>query len=885
MLKNLFTQNSITNKYQSIINQINSLETNFNKLNDSELRAKTFELKKKYQVEQNLESILAESFALIREASIRTLGLRHFDVQLIGGLTLHYGKIAEMRTGEGKTLVATAPAYLNSLTEKGVHIVTVNDYLANRDQVSMGQIYRFLGIDTGLIQENMSTQQRQKNYDADITYVTNNELGFDYLRDNMALNLKDVVLRPFNYSIVDEVDSILIDEAQTPLILSSSVKTSIDKYILAAEIIEYLEVNVHFKVDEKNKNVILTEQGTIQIEKILGIKDLFNPNDPWIPYIINAIKANTLFFLNIHYIVQNNQVIIVDEFTGRIMPDRRWSDGLHQAVEAKERVPIRANSETVASITYQNFFLLYPKLSGMTGTAKTAELEFEKIYSLTVEEIPTARPNRRKDLPDLIFKDQFSKWNAIAVECQTTALNGQPILIGTTTVEKSEMLAQLLQEYNLSYQLLNAKPENVRKESEIVAQAGEKGRITIATNMAGRGTDIILGGNVEFKVRKQLYTILVFFKNQTKRQGRNVLFPINNFKFFISQKSLGVLQSLANDFKFLQLSDTQVLTILNNNDLLKIPKTSYECSIKFLVTQGLRYEKKFQKIDNLIVKNLGGLYIIGTERNDSRRIDNQLRGRAGRQGDPGLSRFFLSLDDKLLRLFGGPKIQNFMQNQLLDDSPLESELLTKSLDSAQKRVEEADYDGRKYLFDYDEILNKQRNVVYYERRKILESESVRAKILAYGEQIISEVLVEFEEKTLNLNQMGQIFENLFGTNLILNVINKFNIKFDNYDSAELQIYLFQEFWLSYEMKALDLEIRQPGIIRSLERTLILIYSDYAWKEHLQKMSLLRDAVGWRGYGQRNPLFEYKDDAYELFQNRSQTTRHLVIYDLLRSSML
>jgi len=885
MLKNLFTQNSITNKYQSLINQINSLETNINRLNDSELRAKTFELKKKYQVEQNFDSILPESFALIREASIRTLGLRHFDVQLIGGLTLHFGKIAEMRTGEGKTLVATAPAYLNSLSEKGVHIVTVNDYLANRDQVSMGQIYRFLGIDTGLIQENMSTQQRQKNYDADITYVTNNELGFDYLRDNMALNLKDVVLRPFNYSIVDEVDSILIDEAQTPLILSSSVKTSIDKYIIAAEIIEYLEVNVHFKVDEKNKNVILTEQGTIQIEKILGIKDLFNPNDPWIPYIINAIKANTLFFLNIHYIVQNNQVIIVDEFTGRIMPDRRWSDGLHQAVEAKERVPIRANSETVASITYQNFFLLYPKLSGMTGTAKTAELEFEKIYSLTVEEIPTARPNRRKDLPDLIFKDQFSKWNAIAVECQTTALNGQPILIGTTTVEKSEMLAQLLQEYNLSYQLLNAKPENVRKESEIVAQAGEKGRITIATNMAGRGTDIILGGNVEFKVRKQLYTILVFFKNQIKRQGRNILFPINNFKFFISQKSLGVLQSLVNDFKFLQLSDTQVLTILNNNDQLKIPKTSYECSIKFLVNQALRYEKKLQKIDNLIVKNLGGLYIIGTERNDSRRIDNQLRGRAGRQGDPGLSRFFLSLDDKLLRLFGGPKIQNFMQNQLLDDSPLESELLTKSLDSAQKRVEEADYDGRKYLFDYDEILNKQRNVVYYERRKILESESVRDKILAYGEQIISEILVEFEEKTLNLNQIGQIFENLFGTNLILNLINKFNIKFGNYDSAELQIYLFQEFWLSYEMKALDLEIRQPGIIRSLERTLILIYSDFAWKEHLQKMSLLRDAVGWRGYGQRNPLFEYKDDAYELFQNRSQTTRHLVIYDLLRSSML
>jgi preprotein translocase subunit SecA len=885
MLKNLFTQNPIIHKYQSLISQINSLETNFNKLTDSELRAKTFELKKKYQIEQNLDSILSESFALIREASVRTLGLRHFDVQLIGGLTLHYGNIAEMRTGEGKTLVATAPTYLNALTEKGVHIVTVNDYLANRDQVSMGQIYRFLGLDTGLIQENMSTQERQKNYDADITYVTNNELGFDYLRDNMALNLKDVVLRPFNYCIVDEVDSILIDEAQTPLILSSSIKTSIDKYILAAEITEYLEVNIHFKVDEKNKNVILTEQGTIQIEKLLGIKDLFNPNDPWIPYIINAIKANTLFFLNIHYIIQNNQVIIVDEFTGRIMPDRRWSDGLHQAIEAKEGVPIRENSETVASITYQNFFLLYPKLSGMTGTAKTAELEFEKIYNLTVEEIPTARPNRRKDLPDLIYKDQFSKWNAIASECKLTVLTGQPILIGTTTVEKSEMLAQLLKEYKLSYQLLNAKPENVRKESEIVAQAGKQGSITIATNMAGRGTDIILGGNLEFKVRKQLYNLLVFFKNQTQRRARNFLFPINSFKFVISQKSLSVLCSLINNFNFLQLSDTQVLTILNDNDQLKIPKTTYECSIKFLVNQALRFEKKIQKIDNLIVKNLGGLYIIGTERNDSRRIDNQLRGRAGRQGDPGLSKFFLSLDDKLLRLFGGPKIQNFMQNQLLDDSPLESELLTKSLDSAQKRVEEADYDGRKYLFDYDDILNKQRNVVYYERRKILESESVREKILAYGEQIISEIVGELEEKILNSNQIGQILENLFGTNLMFNLINKFNIKFENYDPVELQIYLFQEFWLSYETKALELEIRQPGIIRSLERTLILIYSDNAWKEHLQKMSLLRDAVGWRGYGQRNPLFEYKDDAYELFQNRSQTTRHLVIYDLLRSSML
>ena len=826
--------------------------------------------------------MLAESFALVREASVRTLGLRHFDVQLIGGLTLHFGKIAEMRTGEGKTLVATAPAYLNALTDKGVHIVTVNDYLANRDQVSMGQIYRFLGLSTGLIQENMSVQERQKNYDADITYVTNNELGFDYLRDNMALNLQEVVLRPFNYCIVDEVDSILIDEAQTPLILSSSVKTSIDKYILAAEITDYLEVAVHFKVDEKNKNVILTEQGIVQIEKLLGIQDLFNPNDPWIPYIINAIKANTLFFLNVHYILQNNQVIIVDEFTGRIMPDRRWSDGLHQAVEAKEGLPIRENSETVASITYQNFFLLYPKLSGMTGTAKTAELEFEKIYNLTVEEIPTARPTQRQDLPDFIYKDQFSKWNAVALECKQTSLTGQPILIGTTTVEKSDMLAQLLNEYKLPYQLLNAKPENVRKESEIVAQAGKKNSITIATNMAGRGTDIILGGNVEFKIRKQLYNLLVFFKNRNQRLQSNSLLPLTKLNCALTQKSFSVLDSLLKDKQFLKLSDTQVLTILNENDQVRIPQTTYECSIKFLVNQALSFEKKTQKIDNSIVKNLGGLYIIGTERNDSRRIDNQLRGRCGRQGDPGRSRFFLSLDDKLLRLFGGPKIQNFMQNQFLDEAPLESDLLTKSLDSAQKRVEEADYDARKYLFDYDEILNKQRNVVYYERRKVLESQSVRDKILSYGEQAILEIVLELQSKVANQNQVILILENLFGTNLTLNLLNKFGT---NFDMNELKDYLFQEFWLCYETKVLELEIRQPRIIRSLERTLLLIYSDTSWKEHLQKMSLLRDAVGWRGYGQRNPLFEYKDDAYELFQNRSQITRHLVIYDLIRSSMV
>ena len=885
MLESLFNQNSIADKYKNLVNQINVLENTMQTLTDSELRAKTFELKKIVADEPNNQSLIANSFAVTREASIRALGLRHFDVQLIGGLVLNEGKIAEMRTGEGKTLVATLPTYLNSLNGKGVHIVTVNDYLAERDQISMGQIYRLLGLDTGLIQENMTTLERQQNYDADITYVTNSELGFDFLRDNMALNLKEVVLRPFNYCIVDEVDSILIDEAQTPLIISNTINTFIDKYIVSAEIIEYLEVNIHFKVDEKKKNVILTEQGTAQIEKILSIKDLYNLNDPWIPYIINALKSKTLFFRNVNYIIQNNQIIIVDEFTGRIMPDRRWSDGLHQAIEAKESLPIRENTQTVASITYQNFFLLYPKLSGMTGTGKTAELEFEKIYRLSVDEIPTARPILRDDLPDFIYKDQLSKWNAIAKECKNISLQGQPILIGTTTVEKSEMLAQLLKEYQLSYQILNAKPENVRRESEIVAQAGKKGNITIATNMAGRGTDIILGGNVEFKVRKQLYNILVFYKNKYKSKERNRIFSLIKELDLCSQKFLSVLDKLINNQIFFGLSDTEILQTINESDKIRILKNDYECSIKFLVSQLLLFERKYQNLENSIVKKLGGLYVIGTERNDSRRIDNQLRGRCGRQGDPGKSRFFLSLDDNLLRRFGGINIQNAMQNQLLDDSPLESNLLTRSLEMAQKRVEEQAYDARKYLFDYDEVLNKQRNVVYYERRQILESKSVRDKILAYGEQVIFEISDELKEKNLDNKQAFSAIENLFGTKLIINLLSKFNLNSTNLETLELETYLFQEFWLCYESKSIELEIRQPGIIKALERTLILIYIDIAWKEHLQKMSLLRDAVGWRGYGQRNPLFEYKEEAYDLFQIIGQTTRHLVIYDLIRSSML
>jgi len=870
-------KNSITKKYQNLVNQINNLEDKFKTLTDNDLRAQSFKLKKRYQESKDLNSLISESFALTREASLRTLGLRHFDVQLIGGLTLNNQKIAEMKTGEGKTLVATLSASLNALTGKGVHIITINDYLASRDQASMGQIYSLLGLNTGLIQDDMSKLERKKNYNADITYVTNYEVTFDFLRDNMALNLNDVTLRPFNYCIIDEVDSVLIDEAQTPLILSENFETPVDKYIIAAEITEYLKRNIHYTVDEKNKNIILLDKGSQQIEKILQIQDLYDPRDPWIPYVINAIKADSLFTNNVHYIIQNNRIVIVDEFTGRIMPDRRWGDGLHQAIEAKEQLPIRQKSETQAEITYQNFFLLYPKLSGMTGTGKTAEIEFEKIYKLSVDEIPTARTPLRKDLSDLVYKDQFLKWNAISKTCNDVSSTGQPILIGTTTIEKSEMLAELLNEYKLSYQLLNAKPENVRRESEIVAQAGKRGAITIATNMAGRGTDIILGGNITFNVQKELYDILTFSRNYMISKDRNIFkSPLKNQLKCYSQNFLSVLFSILNDPLFLELSDIGILRALRENDKNSIPNVSYQCSIKFLIDELKQYYNKNQKQENQIVKNLGGLYIVGTERNDSRRVDNQLRGRCGRQGDPGTSQFFLSLDDNLLRLFGGSKIQTFLESQMLDDSPLESNILTRSLDSAQQKVEERAYQQRKNLFDYDEILNKQRKVIYLERTGILNKESLQKNILAYGEQMITNLLLKVKLENSSTKQIISLFENLFGKNLIVN--SKAN-------PISFQQHLFNEFWLIYQAKINELNVHGDGICESLERNISLINIDIIWREHLQEMTLLREAVSWRGYGQQNPLYEYKKDALKFFNQQSAILRQLVIYELLRSSVL
>jgi len=901
MIKFQFKNNSISKSYQSLINEINELEKDFKELTDIELRRRNFQLQTEYKETKNLTNLISRSFALTRESSIRTLGLRPFDVQLIGGLVLNNNQIAEMKTGEGKTLVATLPASLNALTKKGVHIVTVNDYLANRDQVSMGQIYRFLGFDTGLIQSGMSQTQRKENYASDITYVTNYELTFDYLRDNTTLNSTDIVLKPFNYCIIDEVDSILIDEAQTPIILASTNREmTVEKFIMASEITKYLESNVHYIVDEKNKNVTLTELGNQQVEQILDVDDLFDIDNSWISFIITALRAKTLFFNNIHYIIQNDRIIIVDEFTGRIMPDRRWGEGLHQAIEAKEKLPIRPLTETQASVTYQNFFLMYPKLSGMTGTGKTSEIEFEKIYNLKVQTVPTFRPVKRLDLPDLLYKDQFSKWNAIAQFCNNVSSTGQPLLIGTTTVEKSDMLAQLLTEYNLSYQILNAKPENVRRESEIVAQAGKQKSITIATNMAGRGTDIILGGNINFQIQKELYTLLVLtktklvkvqkldnFKKYKKRFLRAILIKNLYFSKSIlkgcSQRFFSVLITLLTDDSFVKLSDVDILRILQENDRVAIPTLSYQCAVRFLLNDLIFLAQKHHKQENKIVKNLGGLCVVGTERNDSRRVDDQLRGRCGRQGDPGIARFFVSLDDNLLRLFGGQNVQEFLRNQIPDDSPIESTMISKSLNNAQQQVEERAYEQRKNLFEYDEILDQQRTIVYFERRFVLESLSLYKNTLAYGEQTICEILNMVKRKELTLKQTVKLFENLLGQKVSIGSLDKKDFNSNQYDEIELKAYFLQEFWLGYQSKISQFSVYGNGnrIFRTFERQLILLNINQMWQEHLEKITLLREAVSWRGYGQQNPVTEYKKEAFKLFAKRQEIVILFTLHQLFR----
>jgi preprotein translocase subunit SecA len=855
-------------RYTGLVNQINALGVDTTTLTDKQLQDKTIDFTKKIGNSSDFQDIIPEAFAIVREASLRVLGLRHFDVQLIGGMILHEGKIAEMKTGEGKTLVAILPAYLNSLSGLGVHVVTVNDYLAKRDSEWVGQVPKFLGLSVGLVQEGMTQQERKDNYSKDITYTTNSELGFDYLRDNMAVMLQDIVQRPFNFCILDEVDSILIDEARTPLIISGAVDSRDDKYNSANEISLSLQRNIDYDVDEKARNVLLTDNGIIKCEQMLNGQDLYDPSNPWAPYLLNAVKAKELFIKDVHYIVKDQEIIIVDEFTGRIMEGRRWSDGLHQSIEAKESVRIQSETQTLASITYQNFFLLYPKLSGMTGTAKTEEAELDKIYSLEVVTVPTHRPMSRKDLPDLIYKNQYAKWRSVADECLDMHTVGRPVLIGTTSVEKSELLSSLLKEYGIPHNLLNAKPENLRREAEIIAQAGRKGAVTIATNMAGRGTDILLGGNSGYIARNTITLLLTKASSKSDLKQDPQLENLFSFLYerisssSITDEDLEYKLSIACEKGFTE--DRLVITL----------RAAYQVLVE-------KYDKLIEQ-ERLNVVSIGGLHVIGTERHESRRVDNQLRGRSGRQGDPGSSRFFLSLEDNLLRIFGGDRISNLMDAlRVEDDVPIESQLLNNSLESAQKKVEAYYYDARKQLFDYDEVLNYQRQAIYSERRRVLEAINLRDWVIQYAETTIFDIAQPNPNQSVNrrdyYSQQLIKIEDLLGLPYSLDLDY-----FLSLSPSEAENFLSRQVRIAYDLKESQIELIEDGLMRELERSFLLQKIDSAWKEHLQSMNGLRETIAWRGYGQKDPLIEYKNEAYILFTSMVTNIRHSVTYLIFRS---
>ncbi|MFN6539358.1 MAG: preprotein translocase subunit SecA [Nostoc sp. EkiNYC01] len=897
-------------KYQPSVTEINLLEEEINTLSDEELKGKTAEFKQRLAKGEALDDILPEAYAVVREAGRRVLGLRHFDVQLLGGIILHVGQIAEMKTGEGKTLVATLPSYLNALTGKGVHVITVNDYLARRDAEWMGQVHRFLGLSVGLIQANMTPTERQKNYDCDITYVTNSEVGFDYLRDNMATDMKDVVQRPFNYCVIDEVDSILIDEARTPLIISGQVERPTEKYLQASEIAVTLQKDEHYEVDEKARNVLLTDEGFAEAENLLGVTDLFDPEDPWAHFVFNAIKAKELFLKDTNYIVRNGEVVIVDEFTGRVLPGRRWSDGLHQAIEAKEHVEIQPETQTLATITYQNLFLLYPKLGGMTGTAKTEEPEFEKIYKLEVTVIPTNRDRRREDLSDMVFKTESGKWGAIARECAEMHELGRPVLVGTTSVEKSEYLSRLLKQLEIPHELLNARPENVEREAEIVAQAGRKGAVTIATNMAGRGTDIILGGNSEYmarlKLREYLMPRIVMPEDEdafgvqrpaglpTGHGGGQGFVPGKKVKTWRASPEIFPTQLTKETEQLLKEAVEVAVREYGDRSLPeleaeeKVAVAAEKAPIDDPVIQKLReaykrvkqeYEQFTEREHNEVVQ-IGGLHVIGTERHESRRIDNQLRGRAGRQGDPGTTRFFLSLEDNLLRIFGGDRVAGLMNAfQVEEDMPIESGMLTRSLEGAQKKVETYYYDIRKQVFEYDEVMNNQRRAIYAERRRVLEGQDLKEQVIKYAEKTMDDIVdyyinVDLPSEEWELEKLVEKVKEF-----VYLLADMQASELEDMSVTEIKAFLHEQVRIAYDLKEAQIDQVQPGLMRQAERFFILQRIDTLWREHLQQMDALRESVGLRGYGQKDPLIEYKSEGYELFLDMMVNIRRDVVYSL------
>ena len=915
-------------RYQPIVEEINFLEEEISQLTDDELRKETQNLKSNISAELDfkkqkelLEEFLPKAFAIVREASKRVLDMRHFDVQLIGGMVLNECQIAEMKTGEGKTLVATLPCYLNALTGKGVHVVTVNDYLARRDAEWMGQVHRFLGLSVGLIQQDMNPVERKKNYDCDITYATNSELGFDYLRDNMATDISEVVQRKFNYCVIDEVDSILIDEARTPLIISGQVERPQEKYQKAAELSlalvkakelskDGIDPEGDYEVDEKQRSCILTDQGFAKCEEYLGVNDLYNPQDPWAHYITNALKAKELFIKDVNYIIKNDEAVIVDEFTGRVMPGRRWSDGQHQAIEAKEGLKIQPETQTLASITYQNFFLLYPGLAGMTGTAKTEEVEFEKTYKLESTVIPTNQIRKRQDWSDQVFKTEIGKWKAVAKETAQIHRDGRPVLVGTTSVEKSELLSSLLSAEEIPHNLLNAKPENVEREAEIVAQAGRAGAVTIATNMAGRGTDIILGGNSDYMARLKLKEILIPLLVKPDNEHKPPIPKQRNSKSkggFSTKAGSNLIKNISNsstslfpckldeaiEEKLSLLSDELVknwgdrqLSVLELDDRIATAaeKAPTDDNLIKLLRESLSdVKKEYEKVlihEEEKVREAGGLHVIGTERHESRRVDNQLRGRAGRQGDLGSTRFFLSLDDNLLRIFGGDRVANLMNAFRVDeDMPIESGMLTRSLESAQKKVETYYYDIRKQVFEYDEVMNNQRKAVYGERLRVLKGIDLKRQVIGYGERTMIEIVDAYINPDLppeewNIDQLiSKVKEFIY----LLDDLKSDDINLLSIE--ELKNYLQEQLRIAYDLKESQIEKMRPGLMREAERFFILQQIDNLWREHLQSMDSLRESVGLRGYGQKDPLIEYKNEGYDMFLEMMTNMRRNVIYSM------
>ena len=821
-------------------------------LDENAFQAHIFKLKQQIQKKQKtLDDLIVPWFAAVQSASIQTLGLKHFDTQLLAGLFLHKGKIVEMKTGEGKTLSSTLSVSLNALTQEGVHVVTVNEYLAERDQRWMGKIYKKLDLTVGLVKNEYTTEEKQKSYNSDITYVTNSEVVFDYLRDSSAFNFNEVTQRPFNFCVIDEIDSILIDEARTPLILSASNgENNVNKLYLAKTVADTLKNKIDFQLDEKRRDINLTEEGYKQAKERLGKKTLYDPDDPWILELLNALKAKYIFKLNKDYIVLNNKICIVDEFTGRIMEDRRWSLGIHEAIEVKEKVEIGGGTKTKSAITYQNFFTLYPKLSGMTGTAKTTEKEFEEIYNLDVVEVPTARELIRKDLPDLVYQTELSKWKSVLNQTKNCYKTGQPVLIGTASVEKSEFLSDLFKISEIPHQILNAKPENVKRESEIVAQAGERFAVTIATNMAGRGTDIILGGNPEFKTKQKIQDYIL---NQLERKPEIEPYIEKIFTEYKEQ-----------DFDLLKQQ------VSNLPYALEEAKPSLNNLYNLLFTE---FEQTW-KSENQQVKSLGGLFVLGTERHETRRIDNQLRGRAGRQGDPGISQFFVSLEDDLIKIFGGDNIKRWV-DFLIDDknAPLESGLLTKSLENAQQRVELYNYDLRKNVFQYDDVLNSQRKQIFNARNEILRGNIYSELFLRYFESLFDEEFLKYD-KIQFLSQ--SFFEKWFGS-YFMTLIKKLEKKEINH--------FYKELWISYDLRLSQTNNYQVGLLKNTRPTILLSIVDFYWTEHIERMNYIRETINWRAYGQQNPLVEYNMEAFKSFKLMFQQIRSSMIYYFINNPII